>query len=267
MFCCGWIVLITLTWQGAFGAVARAEEMPAVSSTATEKPVEKTAPKEEAVTTQAAEPQTEKKKIYSKDTNLLVYFTHKDQDEIEELRAMLRPLSGGCSKCEVVVTSIGYKDSAIDLKDLQKKMTEVPENTKVMVFDFNLRDTPETKFWSEQVRQLQAKNILVVSSTGRALESEIPMLLKKTVLGQNSKVIIIGELYAKERMWPLSHFGPEILTALKLPDDLSGQDLAGFYVAVHLLPRIQQKTTDAWVDQLSEKKFKTKKIWLDVDEL
>lgn len=207
------------------------------------------------------------KKSDAKNTNLLLYFTHKDQDEIEELRGLINPLVKSCSKCDVTLVSISYKGNRIDLKDLQKKMSDIAENTKMVVFDFNLKDSAETKFWSEQIQALQKKGILIVSATGRAQESEIPMFLNKTILGQNSKVILIGELSERERMWPLSHFGPEILTALRLPDQLSGQDLAGFYVAMRILPRVQQKSMEDWVTQLSDKKFKTKKIWLDIDEL
>ena len=209
----------------------------------------------------------EVKKSDAKNANLLMYFTHKDQDEMEELRSLINPLVKTCLKCDVTLVSIAYKGAKIDLKDLQKKMSDVPENTKMVVFDFNLKDSTETKFWGDQIQALQKKGVLVMSATGRAQESEIPMFLNKTVLGQNQKVILIGELSERERMWPLSHFGPEILTALRLPDQFSGQDLAGFYVAMRILPRVQQKSMEDWVTQLSEKKFKTKKIWLDVDEL
>lgn len=217
--------------------------------------------------TQVSSADDEKKKTDVKNANLLVYFTHKDQDEVEELKPLIRPLSSKCAKCEISIVSIAFRGSAIDLKDLQKKVSDVPDNAKMVVFDFNLRDTADTQFWSQQLRKLQDKGVLIISSTGRALESDIPLFLNKTVLGQNQKIILIGELSEKERMWPLSHFGPEILTALKLPDQYSGQDLAGLYVALRILPKVQQKSMEDWVTQLSDKKFKTKKIWLDLDEI
>ncbi len=242
-----WIVL-TIIWLK--GSPLFAEST--VAPSAAEAGVQKVATGEE-----------EKKK----NSHLLIYFTHKDQDEVEELKPLLRPLSSKCAKCEISIISIVYRDSAIDLKDLQKKVSDIPNDTKIVVFDFNLKDTADTQFWAQQLRKIQEKGILIISSTGRALEAEIPMFLNKTVLGQNQKIILIGELSEKERMWPLSHFGPEILTALRLPDQYSGQDLAGLFVALRILPKIQQKTMDEWVTQLSEKKFKTKKIWLDLDEL
>ncbi|MFN7906458.1 MAG: hypothetical protein ACK5P5_14855 [Pseudobdellovibrionaceae bacterium] len=213
----------------------------------------------------------ETKKVISANANRLIYFTHKDQDEVQELRVLIQPLTqplmAGCSKCDYSVVSVNYKGTKIDLKDLQKKMDQIPENTKIVVFDFNLKDSEETQFWARQLEGLQQKGILVVSATGRADDSEVPMFLNKTVLGRNQKVILIGELSGQERMWPLSHFGPEVLTALRLPEKYSGQDLAGFYVAVRILPRVQQKSMEDWVTQLFDKKFKTKKLWLDIDEL
>ena len=213
----------------------------------------------------------ETKKVISANAKRLIYFTHKDQDEVQELKVLIQPLiqqmMTGCSKCDYNVVSVNYKGTKIDLKDLQKKMDEIPENTKIVVFDFNLKDSEENKFWARQLEGLQQKGILVVSATGRADDSEVPMFLNKTVLGRNQKVILIGELSGQERMWPLSHFGPEVLTALRLPEKYSGQDLAGFYVAVRILPRVQQKSMEDWVTQLFDKKFKTKKLWLDIDEL
>src|SRR5207253_6862339 len=108
---------------------------------------------------------------------------------------------------------------------------------------------------------------LVNAPTGQAAEGESSMPLSRTVMGQAKDVIIIGEITGNERMLPQSYFGPEMLTAIRAPKDFAGQGVGPLYFASRLASNWSKRKPAEWLQHFKTKKIKSRKIWLDADDL
>jgi hypothetical protein len=106
---------------------------------------------------------------------------------------------------------------------------------------------------------------LIVSPTGFPADKEISAPLNKTVLGQIPKILIIGEMNEKERLLPKSFYGPEMLTALRLPKDLP-EGIAPLMFASRLAENYKKHSHEEWLELLKNKKQKSRKIWPDLGD-
>jgi hypothetical protein len=108
---------------------------------------------------------------------------------------------------------------------------------------------------------------LVLASTGQALAGEPGSPLSRTIMGQTKDAIIIGETTGRERMLPQSFFGPEMLTAINAPKEHEGKGVSPLYFAAKWAGVWSKRTPAEWLAHFKTKKMKSRKIFLDANDL
>lgn len=198
----------------------------------------------------------------------VVYFGLKKE---EEFNAKLKPVffeqSRNCKKCEIENFTPYAQDGEIDLRVLQDKIKTLPEDISFVFFDFNLKVTEENKELVQLLNQKAKAGLVIVATAGIPKADEASGPLAKTVLGQVDGVLLIGELGERDRLIPTGFYGPEMLTALRPPKDKIGQGYSPLIFAAALAEHWHKKKPDEWVAYFKSKKSKTRKIWMDLNDL
>jgi len=136
---------------------------------------------------------------------------------------------------------------------------------QVLFFDFNEKIENQNQSLLELLQKLSEQNIVLVAAAGQPRQNEPSSMLAKTIFGQVKKAVIIGEIGEKDRLIGQSYYGPEMLTALRPPKEFIGQGYSPILFSARLTKNFHKR--DNWPSFLNEKKLKSKKIWLDLNDL
>lgn len=131
-----------------------------------------------------------------------------------------------CEKC--ILTNFTPYDSKGEFSKAQlaEKIAEASKSVQILFVNWNEASGADTKAAVDALNS--AQDILVVGFGGVAPANSITLPLNRTVLGQSSNVVLIGEMTKRQILAPGSHFGPEFLTALKATDDSTVAGLSVF---------------------------------------
>ncbi|MGZ3784380.1 MAG: hypothetical protein ACXVC3_07565 [Bdellovibrio sp.] len=199
---------------------------------------------------------------------LVVYF---GQVKEEEFQTKVKPLflekSHSCKKCEIENHTHYDKNGAPDLTALREQIESLPADTSFVFFDFNLKVSEQNKDLVQILNQKAKNGLVVVGTAGVPKADEASSPLSRTLLGQIEGALIIGELGQKDRLIPTGFYGPEMLTALRPPKDLIGQGYSPLIFAATLADRWGKRNGREWVDHFHSKKMKSRKIWMDLEDL
>ena len=170
-----------------------------------------------------------------------------------------------CKSC--VVTDITPFDGAGKFDPAQMvKAVESAEGYQVIFVNWNDKYSdsyaPLVKALNAQV----AKGTIVVAAAGVPLEKEASCPLNKTLMGNVTQGIIIGELTERDRLLPLCYYGPEMLTAVRAPKELLGQGFAPLYFMAKFADSFDRRKQKDWYSYLMARKAKSKRIWPEMDE-
>ncbi|UOF01705.1 hypothetical protein [Bdellovibrio reynosensis] len=203
----------------------------------------------------------------SRTTTVIFFGQQKAEDFDTKVKPVFADFVRPCKSCEIVNYTPYTKDGHVDMEALQERIQSLPENTSFIFFDFNLKANDQTKELIETLNKKVAAGLLVVGSAGapKSLESSSP--LSRTVLGKVNGALIIGELAERDRLMPTGFYGPEMLTALRPPKDMMGQGYSPLMFAAELAENWQKRTPTEWSDHFRTKKLKSRKIWLDLNDL
>lgn len=196
------------------------------------------------------------------------YFSLEGQDQFEKnIKPLFNEFKGACKTCEIVnLTPYDEKGSYAE-KDLLAKIKTPPVAVQFFLFSWNKRVNEQNKELVSVLGEKGESGTLIIAPTGQAAAGEPGVALSRTIMGQAKDVIIIGEALERERLLPQSYFGPEMLTALRAPKNYVGQGYSPLYFAARLAGIWDKRKAGEWVQHFKSKKLKSRKIWLDADDL
>jgi len=204
----------------------------------------------------------------SQNQTKVVYYTLQNKEYFEtKVKPLFAAQASGCKSCEIVNMTPYKEDGQVDLAALAKSIEELPETTSFALMDFNLKSSDENKALIETLNKKTAAGFVVVASAGAPKSSEASSPLSRTVFGQVQGALIIGELSERDRLMPTGFYGPEMLTAVRPPKDMMGQGFGPLIFASNLAEKWNKRTSTEWVDYFKTKKLKSRKIWLDLNDL
>ena len=146
------------------------------------------------------------------------------------------------------------------------KVKESANRVNILLVNWNIKLTEKEKDLQQTFQSLVDSGVIIVTSAGIAKEGDSSHVLSKTLFGQMENVFIIGELAEKDRLMPASFYGPEMLTALRPSKELAGKDLSAALFASRWAINWKKRSTVEWVQRIKDKKSKSRKIWLDIED-
>lgn len=195
------------------------------------------------------------------------YYSTENQKAFEEkVRPLFEKQTSGCSQCQIVNLTPYDEKGEFDLKSLEVSLKSIPEDVKILFFDFNFKKNEVSPAVIEQLSKLPAQGVLVVASAGVPKEQQVTSPLSKTLFGQIKDAFIIGDLGDRERLNPQGFFGPEMLTAIRSPRDLNVQSVGPLLFASKLATDYSRRSPQEWTGYLRSKKEKSRKVWPDLQD-
>ncbi|MCE3010445.1 MAG: hypothetical protein LW875_07520 [Proteobacteria bacterium] len=185
----------------------------------------------------------------------------------QKIKPLLISELGSCDACEVVNITPYNEAGQFFQEGIAGALDKVGAETQIVWLSWNRRESEVTWNVSQAIRNLLSRNIAVIGSAGRALAGAPAVPLSRTVLGQISDVVIIGELTEKERLLTDSYFGPEMLTAVKPPQEYIGGGIAPlFFVTRWAKVWAQRAERQDWLAHFKSTKTKSRKLWPDLND-
>ncbi len=188
-----------------------------------------------------------------------------------DFQAKVKPLflerARSCRVCEITNWTPYTATGEVDKEALIEKIKTLPPQTNIVFFDFNMKVTDLNRSLIDVLNKKAEEGLIIVGTAGVPPATESSGPLSRTILGQVNKAIIIGELAEKDRLMPSGFYGPEMLTAVRPPRDLMGQGLGALIFAAALTEARSKNVSKDWVGYLREKKQKTRKIWLEMNDV
>ncbi|WII73808.1 hypothetical protein QJS83_07950 [Bdellovibrio sp. 22V] len=198
----------------------------------------------------------------------VVYFGLQKAEEFElKVKPVFAEKSRPCKSCEIVNYTPYTKEGDVDMAALKERVEELPSNASFVFFDFNLKVNDNYKELVDLLNKKVDSGLVVVGSAGVPMAQETSSPLSRTVLGQVDGALIIGELGDRDRLVPTGFYGPEMLTALRPPKDMIGQGYSPLIFAANLAENWEKRPATEWVEYFKNKKMKSRKIWLDLNDL
>ena len=196
------------------------------------------------------------------------YFSTANQENFDKhVKPLFDEFKGKCTACEVVNLTPYDEKGIYDPSKLVEKLKSTPDQVAFFYFDWNKKmfeaDRPLIALLSEKI----AAGKLVLAPTGQAATGEPGTPLSGTVMGQTKDAVIIGETIGRERLLPQSYFGPEMLTAIYAPKEHDDKGVGPLYFAGRWAAVWQKRTPKEWLSHFRIKKQKSRKIFLDSNDL
>lgn len=203
------------------------------------------------------------------DKDLVVgVFTHEEKEKFDsEYRKLFLEFSGNCKKCSVQNITIYNEKGNVDLESISKSISQDLSKFDILFFDSNFRQSDALKTSQQIITDLAKSGKMIIATAGEPIGNESSIPLKKSFFGQIPQVVIVGELTERERLLPLSYYGPEMFTAIRPPKDFLGKRKAPLYFVSRLSKEWTKRNSMEWMLYFYEKKSRNRKIWLDIDDI
>lgn len=194
------------------------------------------------------------------------YFTKESASVFETRIKPFFKQYASCSDCEILNLTPYTESGAYDPEGLIKKINEVPDSVQFLFFDWNERSGEKNKTIADELSKKVGEGRLMVASAGVPMNNEGTCPLDRTLMGQVTNSIIIGELTERDRLLPMCFYGPEMLSAIRPPRDYMGQGLAPLYFVSRLANHWGKRKPQDWMSYLKARKNKSKRIWPELEE-
>ena len=170
--------------------------------------------------------------------------------------------------------SLFDKKGNFDLPSVQKNLTSAKNERRVQILHLSWNDKLEPKFqrWVDQVREVLQAGMWVVAAAGENIDAPENILrLSETVMGKaigkHDMGFLIGELTDKGHLAPRSHYGPELLTALRPPSGDSGSSFSAPLFTARLGCALASDRNQTHRPQLWKRKDSSLKNYPTLDDL
>jgi hypothetical protein len=201
-------------------------------------------------------------------TTSLIVFDKRNKADFENLFAVkLKEEISVCKKCIWVNQTAYDNEGKANFSKFNEKLEKL-EAPQIILFLFNEKLNSENQKWSEAIKKLIVKGVVVIAAAGSPRAEEESGPLRRTVFGQFPEVLIVGDLGDRERLGPSSFFGPEMLTAFRTsPKGQPPLDgMAALMTSARILKNWDKKTTE-WPSALRDRRAKIKRLWPDLNDL
>lgn len=195
----------------------------------------------------------------------VAYLGRQGSERFEQVKKYFES-NKNCSICEIVDTTVYGKEKSIDAEKTLEKWNDEKLNYPIILVDWNEKMNDNQKSLRDLLNKKSAEGSAIVFPAGFAVVGEPTLALNKTLATQVPQALIIGEMTDRERILPNSYYGPEMLTALKLPTHLLDQNYAATVFVTKWVSTWSKKTGFEWPSYFKSKKSKVKKIWLSLDD-
>lgn len=199
-------------------------------------------------------------------SSLLVAFFHKaKKSDFEQIKAVFDQ-NKTCKSCDLVDRTPYNESGLADEDKFIHEISSLTSEYQIIFINWNERIKDTNQKLSDELVKKSLAGSLVFFTAGAPTNNEPTISLSKTVAGQIPEAIIVGEMTARERLLPNLFYGPEMLSAIKPPNDIAGQGLAPVYFLSKWVSHWSKRKPNEWISYLKLKKNKTKKIWLGIDD-
>jgi len=190
--------------------------------------------------------------------------SHADFDA--KLAPVLQDQIKNCAGCSYQNITPYTADGAFNLAEVPAKLEAARPSSSFLFIHWNAKVTNDTRPVLETLKKLTQDGWVVIGSAGMAQNEEPTLSLNKTVLGQAAGVIIIGDLAERERLLTKSYFGPEMLTALRPPDNYIGQGMSSVFFVSKLASNWNKRPSKDWLAYFQTTKSKVRRIWPSLED-
>jgi hypothetical protein len=183
-----------------------------------------------------------------------------------KLAPLLQDQIKQCAACSFQNITPYDADGNVNLKAIPDKIEAARPTSSFLFMHWNAKVTEDTKPILASLKKVTQDGWVVIGSAGMAQNEEPTLNLNKTVLGQVAGLIIIGDLAERERLLTKSYFGPEMLTALRPPDEYVGQGISSVFFASKLAANWNKRTSKDWLAYFQTTKAKVRRIWPSLED-
>ena len=199
---------------------------------------------------------------------VVAYFSPEAKAQFEsKIKPQFTKQTSLCGTCQIIDLTPFNEKGEFAADKMESVLKQLPENVKILFFDFNLKKGSLSEEAMAILNQDAAHGPLVVAFAGLPKGGEASRPLNKTVFGQVQEALIIGELEDRDRLSPQGFFGPEMYMAIRAPKELQGQGLGPLLFTSKLAANFSRRSAADWVAFLKAKKQKNRKIWLELGDL
>lgn len=205
----------------------------------------------------------------AKATLVVAYFSPLGKTQFEsKIKPVFAKQSSPCGGCQIVDYTPYNDKGEFVAEKLESVLKELPDNVKILFFDFNMKRGSFSDAVMAALNQNAANGPLVVASAGAPPPQEASRPLSKTVFGQIGQALIIGDLEERDRLTRNGFFGPEMYMAIRPPKDMQGEKGLGptLFVA-KLASQYSRRQPKDWLAFFKTKKDRNRKIWLELGDL
>ncbi len=179
---------------------------------------------------------------------------------------LLKEQLKSCSSCSFQNLTPYREDGKISVPQISTSLEAAGSSSSFILIQWNGKVTDETKPVLVAVKKILQNGTLIVGSAGLAKEPDPTLPLNKTVLGQATGVIVIGDLAERERLLTQSYFGPEMLTALKPPREYVGMGVSSIFFATRLASQWSKRSGKEWLTYFQSVKNKVRRLWPELED-
>ncbi len=172
----------------------------------------------------------------------------------------------GCSKCGYQ-NFTPYNDSGeFDPKNLESALVAV-KGYAVIYLGWNQASNKNTVSIESKIQDLLDNGSLVIARTGVAGSDSQVLPLSKTIMTKVADVVIVGDLVEKERLYPRTFFGPEMMTAIQAPKSEDIKNIGALMFTAKLVQKYKNKEATQWLAHFKSIKVKSRKLWPSLNDV
>lgn len=204
----------------------------------------------------------------SKDAIKVAYFgLESPQDFEQKIKPVFYQNLRHCNRCELVNHTPYEKDGSIDKTAFVDAVEELPNQVKMIFVNFNEVLNKENQEFRAELLKKANEGVLLVGAAGAPIEGSPSAPLHRTLLGSMNKIAIVGDMGARDRLYPASAFyGPELLLAVRPPKDLLEKGLGPVIFSARWASELKEAAQKDWYNYFSEVKVRSRKLWMDVSD-
>lgn len=184
----------------------------------------------------------------------------------EKLKPLFQKVSDRCKSCQIRNLTPYDSKGNYDSSRLIEVIENVEDDISFLYFDWNEKFSEKSKALVQALSRQASKGRLIVASAGVPMENEAACPLSRTMMGQVTDTLIVGELTERDRLLPMCYYGPEMLSAFRPPKHLLNQGYVSLIFAAKLAENWNRRKPSEWVSHLRARKQKSKRLWPDMND-
>lgn len=196
----------------------------------------------------------------------IAYFHKSNKDQFSKQVKPVFDQNKTCKSCELIDRTPYLDSGEVDETKLIKEIAALGSEFQIIFLNWNEKATKTNAELSETLVKKSIEGQLIFFTVGMPSNNEPTISLNKTVAGQIPEAVIIGEMTERERLLPQFFYGPEMLTAIKPPKEISGQGLAPVFFLSKWVSQWSKRKPNEWVSYLKLRKNKVRRMWLSVED-